>query len=58
MLFVFKSIEYRKQQCISSDRSDPKRLGEKDTALRACYLKWPSPTLQIRTFSQLQLLLN
>lgn len=29
MLFVFKSIEYRKQQHISSGRSDPKGAREK-----------------------------
>lgn len=41
MLFVFKSIEYRKQQCVSSDRSDQKCMREKDIPLGDYYLKWP-----------------
>lgn len=41
LLFVSKSIEYRKQQYISSGRSDPKYRKEKDTPSGDHYLKWP-----------------
>lgn len=42
VLFVFKSIEYRKQQyIISSDGSGPKHRREKDIPCGDHYLKWP-----------------